>query len=304
MQTLSVLLQKDKPASHRSFRMFVDKYRQLIPISPITIEIREEENTRSYVYTFVSWSAEEYTLETRDVVRSFVSLILVDWLIETMQPLMAKQFLRRDVAPELVSEWDLVYPYIQTVLLENEMMSNAGSLKLVLYDLLMDYFQESNDIVVQGFVQFRMKSYLEALYDAVELGVDRYLEEKEYREFVELLRYFVSIQETRYELVHVVGGGTKPLSFFDENGDSISMEQLEMILHSVGQEFREEDYLVSALITLAPKRILFHAANQKSTLKDTLYSIFDDRLSVCDSCAYCLNTKRALDFTKSSLYNT
>lgn len=304
MQTLSVLLQKDKPASCEHFRQIVAKAKQKMPTAPVTIEIREETSAGYDIFKFVSWSAEEYTLETRDIVRSFVSLVVMEFIIEQMQPQLIRQIIRKEFSSQLACEWNTLLPYIQLVLKENDAEPSQLSYKTRLYQQILEYLQDHREMILDGFVRFRCKPYRDTLYDAIELGMEQYMEDKEYKEFVELLRYFVSVQETRYELVHVVRGSSKPFLFFDENGSLINLDQLDMILNSVGQEFREEDYVVSALITLAPKRILFHLAEQRTSLIETLNGIFGERLAACESCVYCQNVQRALDFIKSTHYNT
>ena len=304
MQTLSVFLQKDKPASCEHFRQIVAKTKEQVPTAPVTIEVREDSSAWYDIFTFVSWSAEEYTLETRDIVRSFVSLVVMEFIIEQLQPQLIKQIIRKEFHSQVASEWSDLFPYIHSVLKENDTEPSKLSYKTRLYQHILEYLQDHRDIVLDGFVRFRCKPYQDTLHDAIELGLEQYREDKEYKEFVELLRYFVSVQETRYELVHVVRSSSKPFLFFDENGSLINLEQLDLILQSVGQEFREEDYVVSALITLAPKRVLFHMAEQRLNLIETLTGIFGERLDACKSCAYCQNVQRALDFIKPTLYNT
>lgn len=304
MQTLSVLLQKDKPVSVEQFRKIVDKVRQQVSTAPVTIELRENWTDSYHIFTFISWSAEEYTLETRDIVRSFVSLAVMEWIIEYVQPYAIRQLLVKEFPPEMLKDWETLYPYILNVLNEMDSMQTEVSYKTKLYQQILEYLQEHRELVLDGFIRFRLKRYMDMLSDAIELGHEQFREDKEYKEFIELLRYFVSLQETRYELVHVLKGTSKPFYFFDENGHLINLDQLDMVLQSVGQEFREEDYVVSALITLSPKRILFHLSEQKSALEDTLRHIFGDRLSACKTCAYCLNVKRVLDFIKPSHYNS
>ncbi|MGD8188644.1 sporulation protein YtxC [Brevibacillus ginsengisoli] len=304
MQTLSVLLQKDKPASRDHFRQIVAKTKQQVSTSPVTIEVREDRSAGYDMFTFVSWSAEEYTLETRDRVRSFVSLVVMEFIIEQLQPQLIRQIIRKAFSDQVSNDWSALLPYIHVVLQDNDREQSQLSYKTRLYQQILEYLQDHREIVMDGFVRFRCKPYLDTLQDAIEVGLKQYKEDKEYKEFVELLRYFVSVQETRYELVHVVQSGSKPFLFFDETGSLINLDQLDMILQSVGQDFREEDYVVSALITLAPKRILFHLADQRSNLIETLYGIFGDRLASCQNCSYCQNVQRALDFIKSTHYNT
>ena len=69
---------------------------------------------------------------------------------------------------------------------------------------LMEYFESSNTIILDGFINFRLKEYMKDLEEIVEKAVDNFLMEREYREFIRLLKYFVDIQEPKYENVHII----------------------------------------------------------------------------------------------------
>jgi putative sporulation protein YtxC len=151
---------------------------------------------------------------------------------------------------------------------------------------------------VLGFVRFRLQEHWGDLFELVEAGFDDYLEDKQYQEFVELLRYFISVQETKHDLIHVVPSLDKHFHLYDECGEQILLDHLDAILNMEEQKCREEDYLVSALVTLAPRQIVFHRAEDRQALAQTIGNIFDKRLLACTSCPYCLASRRALDANK------
>ena len=49
-----------------------------------------------------------------------------------------------------------------------------------------------------------MKDYVSELEDTIEQGGGEYLMEREYNEFIKLLRYFVEIQEPKVDTVNVL----------------------------------------------------------------------------------------------------
>ncbi|UFJ39221.1 putative sporulation protein YtxC [Brevibacillus humidisoli] len=308
MQTLSVFLEADKPWHSEMFRTAIRKIESKVETGSVTIEYKEEMRGTYHVFRFVSWSSEEYTLETRDVVRSFIALVAVEWIVRVMEPDVIQGVLAKEYGPELAQEWEAVLPHIQHVLLDAEAGQTrdaATARKARIYRKIHAYLQDNHELVLEGFVRFRLKEYWDELAEAVEWGIEEYLREKEYREFVELLRYFISLQEARYRIVHVVPRNGKPYGLFDEKGQVIRLDQLDAMISHSEQEFRDEDYLVSALVTLAPLKIVLHRSEEKPALAETLRSIFGERLSYCGACAYCLSRNRTnLDFRKPTHYNT
>ena len=49
-----------------------------------------------------------------------------------------------------------------------------------------------------------MKDYIEQLEESVDKAIDEYLMDKEYREFIKLLRHFVDLQEPKRDVVNIV----------------------------------------------------------------------------------------------------
>ncbi|WP_126428076.1 putative sporulation protein YtxC [Brevibacillus marinus] len=306
MQTLSVLVQADKPWHSDAFRAAVRMIEGKVETGAVTIQYNEQLLGKYRVFRFVSWSSEEYTLETRNVVRSFIALAAVEWIVRTVEPEVLQAVLAKEYGPELAREWEAVLPHIRQVRQQSEAGRDWLSLhKANLYHKLYDYLQEHHELVLDGFVRFRLKEYWNELAEAVEWGIAEYLREKEYREFVELLRYFISLQESRHRLVHVVPQEEKRYALFDEAGELIRLEQLDALIANAEQEFRDEDYLVSALVTLAPGTIVLHRFQDKPALAETLRGIFAERISCCEDCTHCLPWSRSsLDFRKPTHYNT
>lgn len=155
---------------------------------------------------------------------------------------------------------------------------------------LRDYLDGSDELVLEGFLTFRLRDYVEELEDAVDRAVDDFLMEREYLEFVRLLQYFVEVQEPRIDKVQVVMRPGGLFRLLDESGIAVRSEHLEeFMVEMVESEVNWEDLLVSALITLAPNSILIHGA-ALATWDDSLETIkrvFGDRVILCENCPLC-----------------
>lgn len=161
-----------------------------------------------------------------------------------------------------------------------------GRKKRVLQKIL-DFLRDNNQFVIDGFIKFRLKDYLNELRDAVDKAVDDFLIDREYKEFIKLLKYFVEIQEPRADLVHVLiksGGGFKLL---DGRMKIIRSDYLEsFLINLIDQEISCEDLLLSALISIAPKKIIAHFRCDDHVL-ETIKSIFASRVDKCPGCSLC-----------------
>lgn len=156
-----------------------------------------------------------------------------------------------------------------------------------MWQALENYLQENNRLDIEGFIRFRMKDYWNYLSETLDSAVDRYLIAQEYQEFVKLLRYFVDLQEPKMNLVNVIFEDDGGFSFLDETGSPIRIDYLEGIILEVGQnELDYEDLLISALITIAPARIVLHGETS-SHVTETITSIFAEKVSICSNCSLC-----------------
>ncbi|RYD06895.1 hypothetical protein N752_01845 [Desulforamulus aquiferis] len=59
-------------------------------------------------------------------------------------------------------------------------------------------------------------------------------------------------------------------------------------------EINYEDLLISALITIAPNKIVFHTnlQDQPETTMETIKSVFAGRVSECSGCTLCKNQQQ------------
>ena len=159
----------------------------------------------------------------------------------------------------------------------------------ILYKLL-DYLGSNNKIILDGFIRFRLKEYLAELREVVDRAVDDMMLEKEYREFIHLLRYFVEVQEPKRLEIHVIMAEGNKYHLMDGEGETISDDELEDMLLDLSQgEVSSEDLLISALISLAPARLHLHlgTAFPNREVVETIKKVFAGRISICFGCDLC-----------------
>jgi putative sporulation protein YtxC len=162
--------------------------------------------------------------------------------------------------------------------------------------LILDYLGSQQELNLDGFITFRLRDYRDQLNDAVGRAVDDFLMEKEYLEFVNLLRQFVEAQEPKLKLVHAVVQPKGAFKLIDDRGAVVTNENLAESFVDIDSEVNTEDLFVSALITLAPERVVLHCPTELDRIEslETIRAVFEDRLTTCRGCHLCRDERKAV----------
>jgi putative sporulation protein YtxC len=146
-----------------------------------------------------------------------------------------------------------------------------------------DFIEENNHIDIEGFINFRLKNFVGELGEVVDKAVDEFLMQKEYNEFVGLLKYFVELQDSKLEVLNVVVDKTGKFHLYDEDYELLSSEYIKEITGELQEGVvTDEDALMSILITIAPQKILFHSSSylKNKEILDTIKKVFADRVEI------------------------
>ncbi len=152
-----------------------------------------------------------------------------------------------------------------------------------------DYLEIHDKLILEGFIRFRLKEYYSELQAAITVAVDEFVMEKEYLEFIRLLRYFVDIQEPKIETLHVLVKSSGGFQLYDQDNNLVNNDYLDgFVADMVDNEITYEDLLISALITIAPRFVVLHVtAKRESETIRTIRNVFGDRVSYCQGCSLC-----------------
>lgn len=146
-----------------------------------------------------------------------------------------------------------------------------------------NFIEENGYININGFIRFRMKPMKVTIEEIIDKIVEKYIVDKEYNEFIKLLRYFVDIQECKIEEidVNILNNGLYEIK--NGLGEDIFKEFLNEISDNIDdKQINIEDIIISGLITNAPKKIkIFNElkCNNKEFLK-TIKNVFRERVEV------------------------
>lgn len=150
------------------------------------------------------------------------------------------------------------------------------------------FFYESRQIAIDGYMRFRMQTYRKFLLKQMKEAVEEYTLEKEYRDFIQLLKYFVSVQTSRLPLVHLIHQGTRKFKLLEQDGTPLKINDTDGTLQEIlEQSHSHEDFVLSTLLTVAPEQIVLHSKNPEENVINTLLQIFEGRIIICQGCSTC-----------------
>ncbi len=132
---------------------------------------------------------------------------------------------------------------------------------------------ESDTIMLEGFMRFRMKDYIEFWERELCRCVEDYIKKREYVEFVEILRLFVKIRIPRVRKVHLCVDGDGEYMLLDER---LCMLKCRM----TDADADKDDALLSALVNIAPLSIIVHNRERffDARIIETIKDVFGRRV--------------------------
>lgn len=161
----------------------------------------------------------------------------------------------------------------------------------ILEDVI-DYIMENNSIIIDGFVNFRLNKFLYIIDLSIEKAISNYEVEKEYEEFIEMLKYFVEIQEIKTEVVNLFLEEEK-YYLLDKDYQIIEEATMEDIQKEIlTDEISKVDLLISSLIVLSPLKLIIHGENIQSEALNLISKIFKDKIEFCYECKICIEDRQ------------
>ena len=142
-------------------------------------------------------------------------------------------------------------------------------------------------MLLEGFITFRIKDYIDILDNAVDFSVSQFVINREYTEFIDLLKIYINSHQINCNLVHLVYVNNESL-LLDEEKNIISLTKNNLDTKFLSDiTFSSNDYALNSLLTLLPKKIIIHLINPEDDFINTIKSIFGDRVTICTNCNIC-----------------
>lgn len=154
--------------------------------------------------------------------------------------------------------------------------------------IFFEYLCNCKSIVLTGFINFRISKYLDILDEIASEAVNHFIIEKEYLEFVSLLKLYISTQPNNCNLVHIIYSNSESV-LLDEYKNVIKVDSNTFSAKYLSDiSFSSNDYTLNSLLTLLPKKICIHLIdNYCDEFIETLQLIFENKINLCTDCNIC-----------------
>lgn len=224
------------------------------------------------------------------ILRSYLANIITDLLMNVItKKIMSRiaknryQYLNKSELKAIVQN---AYNYLNNLHEDGDIGKTLYHHNQILSEVS-DYLKSNSNLYLEGFLRFRLKNYFHELETSLDTAVENFVLEQEYNEFIRLLRYFVEVQEPRIDEVHVLIKDKQNFYLLDEDQNPINKQQLEWVLVEFNQTNDYDDLLLSALVTISPRKVVLHVC-YKSDIIETIVNIFQERVSICKGCKICI----------------
>lgn len=215
-----------------------------------------------------------------------VASILTDTIIEFYQEKLLKRILEYNYFYFTSSEKKKILGLAKDFIADDDLSSEDNYFSI--YYPFLDYITENKSIVLDGFVNFRLQTYMKNLDYIIDISVNKFLIEKEYNEFIDILKMYVTYTPFNSPLVHLVYC----------NGESILLDIDKKVIPTDDAIFQAKylsditfssnDYALNTLLNLTPKKIIIHLVNYKEDeFINTIKLIFENRYEICTDCKIC-----------------
>ena len=256
------------------------------------------DETNRGIYTFLGCNVIEGELSFRNyeriknMLKNSVGQLLADLVVSKEEKQLVRKIVDHNYYYFNQDERNQIYQNsIQLLNANSSMMAdfNESARRNRVLSKALEYLEAHHELVVDGFITFRLKDYRARLTGIVDQVVDEFMMDLEYKEFIRVLRYFVDVQESKMEEVHVVIHGNGTFKIVDGQNKPVNSQTLDHFISKSTEEINYEDLLISALISIAPRNVLLHCPKETKVedVVDTIRSVFEGRVILCEGCDIC-----------------
>lgn len=155
---------------------------------------------------------------------------------------------------------------------------------------IFEYLTNEHSLYITGFINFRLNTYHEYLNEKIDFVVNKFLIDKEYLEFVNILRLYINSESVKSTTTHLHLIYTNSNSIIiNDNKEIISCnDNISKAKYISDISFSSNDLALNTLLNLLPQKITIHLTdNNVDEFINTLKLIFQDRIVICVDCDIC-----------------
>ena len=215
-----------------------------------------------------------------------VAAELAEFMISHLQGDILSEWIRKDYHTMDSRQQDKLKTYCIDLLvdseLEDQLYAEDQNKKKELADGFYEYLQANEKLHLQGYIRFRLKKYLQDLRAFLDYAVEEFIIDRQYQDFIALLKYFVCEQEARRPAVHIYHQKDNEFIVLDEKYRPIDTGEMDgLVVETIDKEINLEDMIISTLITVSPKMVYIHTKEPDMQVIRTIKLIFEERAVLC-----------------------
>lgn len=243
------------------------------------------------------------TKQQTDALYQLAAETAADWVIQNEEETRLRQLIVQEFKYGKEEDIKEILSYLKPELSENdpEQQEMRTRRKHKVCQQLFSLLKDGNDLNLDGFMRFRFHDYMQELREMVEYAVDEFLMDRQYKEFISLLQYFVYIQEAKIPFAHLIHKGGNEFELLNDRMETIDTSETNatLTMELLEKDVNFEDLIVSTLISVSPQLIYIHTREPNLQMIQTISQIFENRVELCEYCGLCHN----LDHFAVSDYN-
>jgi len=211
--------------------------------------------------------------------RRLAAQVIADYIVSEIEPVLLEKLAVLHHPHFGEAERELICDKVRQRIVREEMLTGESRRQGILKQIE-EFLGMQDQINIEGFIRFRLQDYQKELLELINQSADDFLIEREYQDFINLLKYFVEIQQPRFPEMHLMRR-ENCLILCDPNFKVLHRENI--------QDIEGSDAIVSTLVTAAPNFVTIHINrfDANDELVATIRHIFESRVHMCLGCEHC-----------------
>ena len=238
-------------------------------------------NFKIFKNFFIHYNGQDFDLFLCDI-----SDILASIVLEFYEDVIAKNLISNEYFYFNSTEKKDIF--MKFVNIRNNDIECFSSKEKILFNIFYDFLNFSNKLFLKGFVTFRLNNYVKELQTQIDSAVSQYLIEKEYNEFISLLKLYINTEPCQIEFVHLIYKDKIPI-LLDKDKNIIRVDSNILNAKFFSDiSFSNSDIALNTLLNILPKKIYIHLIDKEvDEFITTIKLIFENKAIICTDCNIC-----------------
>ena len=236
-----------------------------------------------YDFKFYHNTIIHYTGKNVDTFLNKISTLLTYAVIDFYEPNLISNLINRNYFYFSTEDKKQIY----NMCLTNIDFSNSIAMFNIISNSFYEYFSNNKYVILDGFVNFRLGSYIKELDLLVDMCVNKFIVDREYNEFISLLKAYIQTTPCNSSILHLIYKNEETI-ILDEYKNLVKYNDALINQKYVSDiTFSSNDFALNTLLTLLPEKLYIHIIDREDDFIKTLKLIFNNRVYICNECDLC-----------------